>query len=327
MTPHSQTLTAAAMPAQAQQEAQKLRRRVARFRHAGLFSGCGPDVTIQCASTAQDLAQAYALVHDVFVERGFIAPHPSGMRLRTFEALPEMATFVAKAQGRVIAVTSVVPDSPDLGLPSDKAFHHELISLRAAGRRVCEITNLAVHPDYRKTPVFFELTRCCLAHAMATEHSDMFIAISPEHARFFEEVFLFDPCGDRRSYCAEVLDIVEGKRLDLLGLQQRAIQRDALLEEEAFLNDFFYELNPYHGLVWEWAQEARVRFAQPSLLRRLFVDSGFLDECDEESMWSIRQRWGERLLGELWPGRGPWLSTPQEIRILLSAPRPRARTA
>jgi len=307
----------------------RMRRRVARFRRAGLFSGCGPDVVIQRARDASMLRQSYALVHDVFVTQGFIDLHPSRVRLRTVEALPETATFVATVDGQVVAVTSVVPDSPDLGLPSDQSFGEELASLRDEGRRLCEISNLAVNPAYRNTPVFFELTRCCLAHAMLTGHTDLFIAISPEHARFFEEVFLFDHVGDPRAYVPGTDDIVEGKRLNLVGLQQRAKARDEALAEEAVLTDFFYARNPYHAQVGRWDDQARREFGQPSLLRTLFVETGFLGECDAAAIRSIRQRWGPELLETVWPDRvGDILPMPwRDHGHRKDQPLPRARSA
>ena len=287
--------------------ADRLRRRVARFRRAGLFSGCGDNVVIERATSADDLREAYALVHRVFLEQGFINPQMGGLRLRVFEALPEMATFVAKIEGKVIAVTSVVPDSIDLGLPSDKCFLPELDSLRTAGRRISEITNLAVDPEYRNTPVFFELTRCCFAHAMAHGCDDLFIAISPEHARFFEQVLLFEPMGEQRSYSAEIEDIVEGKRLNLQGLEERAIARDAVLREEALLHDFFYRQNVYHRKVRTWAELARRTFLTPALLADLFVSSSqFLARCDDQEIWSIRRRWGSDLFAKIWPPKSWW---------------------
>lgn len=63
----------------------------------------------------EDLPAAYGLVHDAFVDKGYIHTHASGLRLRPFEALPEMATFVAVVDDAVAVVMAIVPDSPDLG--------------------------------------------------------------------------------------------------------------------------------------------------------------------------------------------------------------------
>ena len=274
-------------------KARRMIRRAAFFRRAGLFGGEQTSFVVTRALRLEEFAEAYSLVHDCYVERGYIERNEGGIRVRPFEAMSEMATFVAKAEGKVIAVTSVLMDSPELALPSDKAFEGELAALRAEGRRVCEITNLAVHPDYRNTPVFSELTRCCLAHAMAVGYDDLFIAISPEHARFFQEVLLFEPCGERRSYSTEIEDIVEGKRLDLHSVEDRCIERDDILEHETFLHDFYFAKNEFSKYVRRWAIRAAKTFTDIGLLRELFVVRGDLfSRCNRREAEAIRRRWG-----------------------------------
>jgi len=60
------------------------------------------------------------------VERGYIKPTECGMRVRCFEALPETATFVAHVKGEIAGVLSVVGDTPEFGLPADRAFKGEI---------------------------------------------------------------------------------------------------------------------------------------------------------------------------------------------------------
>ncbi|KPK49027.1 MAG: hypothetical protein AMK72_05570, partial [Planctomycetes bacterium SM23_25] len=110
-------------------------KKVALLKRLGLFDADDRSVVVRRAIVRDDLARAYRLVHDVFVDKGYIDPGPNGIRIRLFEALPEMATFVAEVDRRIVAVMSIVPDSEDLGLPSDKAFSQELDGLRSAGRR------------------------------------------------------------------------------------------------------------------------------------------------------------------------------------------------
>lgn len=270
----------------------RLRRRVDRFRRAGLLEPL-PGVTIEQAVTAEELWQAYALVHDVFVCQNYILPQQGGVRLRAYEAVPEMATFVAKADGRVVAVMSVVPDSPELGLPSDKAFHHELELLRASGRRIAEVTNLAVAPEYRNTSVFFELSRCCIAHGLNIGLDDAFVSISPGHAMFFEAVMGFEPWGERRNYGGQVEDMVEGMRLNLRTVEERMIEADKSLGQEAFLYDFFFTHNPHFHYTKASAEIASQKFMDPTVLRRLFgVETGFLQRCSSSVLEALEQRWG-----------------------------------
>src|SRR5690349_15279258 len=92
-------------------------RKLGLLKRTGLFGDDLKGCTIERACSAEDLRQAYRLVHDVYLGTGFIHPVPSGMRLRIYETTAETATFIAKFEGRVVGVLSVVEDSPDLGLP------------------------------------------------------------------------------------------------------------------------------------------------------------------------------------------------------------------
>ncbi len=275
-------------------KAERLIRRVKFFKRAGLFSDKARGFTVSRAIGLEDHWQAYRLVHECYVQRGYIEPCSGGARIRCFEAIPEMATFVAKVDGKVVAVTSVLMDSPELGLPSDRAFGAEIDELRQADRRVCEITNLAVHPDYRNTGVFSELTRCCLAHSMAIGYDDLFVSISPEHGRFFKEVLLFERWGSKRSYSDTVEDIVVGMRLDLRTVKDRSIETDAILGDEAFLHDFYFARNTFHNCVRRWAIRAAGIFCDVQMLRELFMlRSGLLSRLGFEQAAAIRDRWGE----------------------------------
>ena len=111
-------------------------RKLGLLKRMGLFGENLNGCTIERACSADDLRQAYRLVHDVFLGRGFIDADPSRMRVRIYETTPETATFVAKVGTRVVAVLSVVEDTPELGLPSDCAFKPELDAFRRAGRRL-----------------------------------------------------------------------------------------------------------------------------------------------------------------------------------------------
>ena len=278
----------------ASSKADRMIRRVAFFRRMGLFDNKADGFVVERAIGLEDYWQAYSLVHDCYVQRGYIEPCRDGARIRLFEAIPEMATFVAKVDDSVVAVTSVLMDSPELGLPSDKAFGPEIDKLRRAGRRVCEITNLAVHPDHRCRNVFSELTRCCLAHAMAIGYDDMFIAISPEHARFFKEVLLFEPWGDKRDYSDTVEDVVVGMKLDLRTVKARTMETDVILGQEAFLQDFYFVRNKFHECVRRWAVRAVGTFKDIELLRELFVTrTDLFSRLSFKEAAAIQSRWGE----------------------------------
>lgn len=271
-------------------------RRMSLLQRAGLFSNDTQGAKVTRATTLEDLISAYRLVHDVFVQRGYIAACRSGLRVRVFEALPETATFVAKAEGQVVGVTSGIIDSPDLGLPSDKAFKAEINTLRAQGRKVCEGTNWLVAESHRHSAVMSELMRCLFAHAVAEKCTDFIGAVSPGHAKFYS-LLGFEQMGEQKSYSAEIHDPVVLVRLDLTSLADRFKDVDHNSNQaERFLKNYYIDDNPYHRFVGGWEVVSRRFFQEPILLHELFVQrSSLLAGCSDRQQDAIATRWGREV--------------------------------
>lgn len=190
-----------------------VRRRVAALKRCRLFSENDP-VTVKQAETREELEAAYRLVHQSYVDAGYMDPHPSGLRVRAFEALPQTATFIAIENGEVIGTISLIVDSP-LGLPMEESYSEELNALRAQGRRIAEVSSLAVSKGSRNLGIFVRLCKYMTLFAIHIGVEDLCIGISPEHAPFFKEVYLFETMGEVRSYSSTKEDPVVALRLDL----------------------------------------------------------------------------------------------------------------
>ncbi|MBN2212144.1 MAG: GNAT family N-acetyltransferase [Sedimentisphaerales bacterium] len=272
-------------------------RRMQLLERMGCF-GAGPGgVSIRRAVTADDLRQAYSLVHDCYVEQGYIFPLASGMRMRIFEAMPETVTFVAKAGKQVVGVTSVVFDSNDLGLPSEHVFRDEIEVLRRQGRKIAEITNWAIAPDYRRTAVLTELIRCYVAHLQAAGCDDAIGAISHNHKYFYKLMGFDRVIGSERSYSAQIHDpvILVNMGLDRLWECFDNVNDD-ICNDVTTLKRYYQSANPYHECIESWNQAAQKAFKDPALLRRLFVEqSDLLTDCSRENLEIIRHRWGDDL--------------------------------
>lgn len=271
-------------------------RRMKLLERQGCFRNGTKSVTIQRAFTVEDLYTAYKLVYDCFVEKGYIFPNPSCLRMRPFEALPETATFVAKADNDIVGVTSVIVDSPGLGLPSEKPYPHEVESLRRSARKLCEITNLAIAPDYRRTNILTELIRCYIAHFMAIDCDYAIASVNPGHRPFYE-LLGFDKIGDRTSYSQDFNDPVILVRLSLDALKERFEQvQDGVEDDWAVLKYYYMDSSPYHSQMDGWIDNTRNSFADPVFLRQLFVEhSNLLRDCSSSELEVIRQYWGEDL--------------------------------
>jgi ribosomal protein S18 acetylase RimI-like enzyme len=272
--------------------AKRMARRVRFYRRVGLFGNLPEPMWVERALDPETLWEAWCLVHDCYVDCEYIVPDPTGARVRSFEAMPEMANFVVKDAGRVVAVMSVIGDTDQLGLPSDKVYGDAIDQLRQRGRRVCEITNLAVHPDYRNQPVFSELTQAAFAHARCLSYDDMFISISPDHVPFFGEVLCFDPCGGKRVYDRQTEDVVVGMRLDIRAALDRAAEIDVLLADKAFLQAFYFTENPFVSKVHRWAIRALQLFNNPAALGELYVRrAGLFERIGRDEHAAVAARW------------------------------------
>jgi ribosomal protein S18 acetylase RimI-like enzyme len=264
-------------------------RKLGILRRTGLFGDNLKGCVIERACMADDLRQAYQLVHDVFLGRGFISPDPSRMRVRIYETTPETATFIAKVDDRVVAVLSVVEDSPDLGLPSDCAFKDELDALRRAGRRLCEVTNQAVAEDYRKSAVPTELMRCAIAVSLTGGYHEAIAAVSPSHNGFYD-LLGFRQIGAQRSYSKNIDDPVIALSMDI---DQYRTPQTGLSAAAQFIRQFLTDGNRFLSRVSEWADEARRQFLKPDLLKQLFVlEKNVLARFAPSELGILHRRWG-----------------------------------
>ena len=280
---------------------EKREKRLALLMQLGFFGSDTRSAIIKRAVTVDELEAAYRLVHDCFVERGRIGPEPTGLRMRLWEALPEMATFVAVVDGEVVGVQSLVTNSPGLGLPSDVAFRDEIDVLRmgpwptraGTGRIVCEAANQAIAPAYRCSAVATELMRCLFAHALMVGCGELITAVSPGHSKFYE-LLGFEMISTVRSDSADCDTPTVLMRANVADLVDRASEADDDSDGATlFIKCRCLACNPYREKVRQWDAEAQGVFADPKGLRRLFVEaSGLLSQCSAEEREAVCESWG-----------------------------------
>jgi hypothetical protein len=172
----------------------------------------GP-VAAGLAITRDDLHQAQRLVHDVYVARGLRDPHARRHAAGTARAV----VFVARVDGAVGATLSLLRDSPR-GLPADTIYARELAALRADGRRLAEVSALAVDAQWRGAALALvrPLVQLLGVYARDVEGADeLCIAVHPRHASFYEGRFGFTRFGAEKPYAAVQGAPAVGLRLDL----------------------------------------------------------------------------------------------------------------
>jgi GNAT superfamily N-acetyltransferase len=146
---------------------------------------------LKIADTQAELEACFALLHDAYVASGFMRPHPSGLRVTPYHALPTTTTLCAKVDGQVVGTLSIVRDGV-FGFPMQTAF--DISSVRAKDGRIAEISALAVHPRFRKTggTILFPLMK--FMYEYCTRYFDtrhLLIAVNPSHIEMYESLLFF----------------------------------------------------------------------------------------------------------------------------------------
>jgi hypothetical protein len=136
--------------------------------------------------------------------------------------MPSTAVFVARADGEVVATVSLIADSA-LQLPCDALYGAELVAFRAAGRRLAEVSALAVSEDWRGVGLgaMRALVRVVGVYGREIARvDDLCIAVHPRHAPFYEGRLRFERFGRLTAYDAVNGAPAVGLRLDLRQLDR-----------------------------------------------------------------------------------------------------------
>lgn len=191
------------------------------------------------AQTHDELQQACSLVYKEYLRAGYVKkPTPSKMLLNVYNLLPETVVWIVKSHHTVISTLTQVFDSP-LRLPIDEVYEKELDGLRSEGRRIVEISALAIHKKYRWQNAYMPLFRSMLQHAFSRKATDLCIAVNPKHTAFYKNILLFEDFGGEKHY-PKVSAPSVALRLDLTTAEKRLCGR---MKTDSNLHDYFFRCN------------------------------------------------------------------------------------
>lgn len=154
-------------------------------------------LTFKIAQSKEELEAAFTLLHEAYVGRGLMRPHPSRMRVNTYHALPSTRVLIALWNKKVVGTVSVIRNNR-YGFPMDLIF--DTSPFKKNGMRSAEISGLAIHKDFKrnKKEVLFPLLKflyeCCVFH-FGVDY--LLIAIHPRQTDFYEGVLFFEKIPGR----------------------------------------------------------------------------------------------------------------------------------
>ena len=147
---------------------------------------------ITVAKRPEQFAAAWNLIRERYAWRGYQLEHPADARAESrHERSSQEITFLVASDHATIGTLTLGLDGAH-GLRAEAAHRDVIDPFRIAGRRVCEITHLALAKGVNSKAVLASLFS--LAHAVGrTVHdvSDVFIEVNPRHVAFYSRVLGF----------------------------------------------------------------------------------------------------------------------------------------
>lgn len=191
------------------------------------------------ARTRREIEGALSLVYKEYLRKGYISKgYKSKLRISLYNALPSSTTFVAKQGNKVLAGVTLVADSA-MGLPMDKLYKKELDSVRTQGRRIAEVSQLAIDTNifgegffsmfnFNKLIFVFKLFKAVLDYALTVDKlTDICIAINPKQQCLYKFLY-FEQLGPLRYYSLVNRAPALAFKLNLTEAQEKAKNKKGL---------------------------------------------------------------------------------------------------
>ena len=194
------------------------------------------------AQTGNELNQAFSLVYKEYFRTGYVKKAtPSKMLVNIYNLLPTTIVWIVKINYTVVSTLTQIFDS-SFGLPLDEVYEKELNELRLEGRRMVEISALAISRKYRWQNAYMPLFRNMLHDVLSCEVTDLCIAINPKHRTFYKDILLFEDIGGEKYYPKVNAQSV-ALRLDLTTAEKRFEQVYGRIKPESNLHHYFFRCN------------------------------------------------------------------------------------
>lgn len=191
------------------------------FKNNRLVFGSKNQFEISVANDRESKIAAYNFIYKSYLEREYIAPHPSKMWYTIFDLAPDTITLMAKRNGKVCGVITIIYDSY-LDLPCDELFHHEIRYGENQKYQFAEISSLGVDANLENGPEIltklFNLAYIYSARVNST--TDFVITVNPKHVRFYQKKLLFEIISSEKSF-----EKVGGAPAVLLKLNFKTVDR------------------------------------------------------------------------------------------------------
>ncbi len=248
------------------------------------------------AQSLEELKECYRIVYNGYVARKYCAVNESQMHYHYYSLLPQSRTFALREKDQLVGTISVVVDSP-CGLPMDSLFKNELNHLRGRGRKLAEVSLLAVVPDQKKKKLFsltnldkqvrlFRLFKIMYEYARSVGVTDLIIGVHPKHETLYKYL-MFKAMGSAKSYSGARGNPALPLHMDMIAAEENC--------SKCLKNFFFSEPTP-------------VDVMHGGLKMNADIVRQFLYE--EQQLWQNIPSAGQKYFKQCYPGVEPRFNHP-----------------
>lgn len=150
------------------------------------------DFKIRLADTEAGRNSASMLINKRYTWRGYAV-------MNTLQRSPNRITLTAYMKDVLVGTVTLAIDSSS-GLSADEVFKDELDRHRGPGRKLCELTKLAIDANVNSKFALAALFHICFIYGRRLHHcSDLFIEVNPRHRYYYERMLGLSCLGEIRS--------------------------------------------------------------------------------------------------------------------------------
>lgn len=149
-----------------------------------------PEVVVKVADNFSEFKEAYQLVYQQYLERGYLAEGEEDVLNNDCGS-----TIIAKINSRIVGTLTVAGDV-DNCLKMEEVYPDEIRTLRNGKRNIAEIRWLSIDSNDRN--VFFALTKFLFQHSIYHNYDDLVMVVHPRHYKFYWFAFRAYPIGPLR---------------------------------------------------------------------------------------------------------------------------------
>lgn len=137
-----------------------------------------------------EMDEVYRIVHDSYLERGYIEEQPDGKLIHYphLDGIPETIVLAAVEDGRIVGTNSITMDGP-CGLHVDADFKEECDRIRAEGRKLASSWRIATRSSCRsERKTVMRLIQETVDQALDHGIETMLFTFNPRHEKIYRKL-------------------------------------------------------------------------------------------------------------------------------------------